>query len=160
MKELQLRDIHLPDSSLWWPPAPGWWLLALLLLIAFILLPWLIRLLKHRSLRALSLQQLKQLRQAVKEGQSEKAALRELSALMRRILITHRGRENIASMSGDDWLAQIEQLAPTDVFSAQQLQLLSHERYRRNYDVDIEALLQSCENWIRALPRRHIDVSA
>ena len=34
MNELQLRDIHLPESSLWWPPAPGWWILALLL-IAF-----------------------------------------------------------------------------------------------------------------------------
>ena len=28
----QLRDIHLPTDPTWWPPAPGWWLLALILI--------------------------------------------------------------------------------------------------------------------------------
>ena len=30
----QLRDIHLPEAIGWWPPAPGWWILALLLLVS------------------------------------------------------------------------------------------------------------------------------
>jgi hypothetical protein len=30
----QLRDIQVPEPISWWPPAPGWWLLALVSIIA------------------------------------------------------------------------------------------------------------------------------
>ena len=32
--DLLLRDIHEPLAPSWWPPAPGWWLVALVLLAA------------------------------------------------------------------------------------------------------------------------------
>ncbi|RLA40856.1 MAG: hypothetical protein DRR06_16870 [Gammaproteobacteria bacterium] len=30
----QLRDIQLPEAVGWWPPAPGWWVLALVLILS------------------------------------------------------------------------------------------------------------------------------
>ena len=34
----KLRDIHSPEAIPFWPPAPGWWVLALIALICAILI--------------------------------------------------------------------------------------------------------------------------
>lgn len=44
----QLRDIHLPQAVHWWPPAPGWWIVAALVLALTI---WLVRYLQRRYRR-------------------------------------------------------------------------------------------------------------
>lgn len=44
----QLRDIHLPQAMHWWPPAPGWWIVAILVLALTI---WLSRYLRARYRR-------------------------------------------------------------------------------------------------------------
>lgn len=44
----QLRDIHLPQAVHWWPPAPGWWLVAAMVLALTI---WLSRYLQARYRR-------------------------------------------------------------------------------------------------------------
>jgi hypothetical protein len=44
----QLRDIHLPQAVHWWPPAPGWWIVAALILTLTI---WLSRYLQARYRR-------------------------------------------------------------------------------------------------------------
>ncbi len=153
MNQLELRDIHLPESGLWWPPAPGWWLSLLLILLLAILLPRLFRWYRHKPLKRLSLQELARIRQAYRQGQSGKAVLNEVAGLLRRVTISYYGRNATAAVTGAHWLRQLQRLSPQTGFTEQQLELLVRERYRPQCEFDIEQLLQSCERWLRALPR-------
>ena len=160
MNELELRDIHLPEASLWWPPAPGWWISALLLLVLVVMLVLAVRWIRHKPLRRLSLDELKRIRQRHDSGSSDKAVLADVAALLRRTLISYNGRGSCAASAGEVWIEQLQQLAPQQGFSSEQLQLLSRDRYQPDYSCDIESLLQSCERWLRALPRSEPRVSA
>ncbi|NCF34981.1 MAG: DUF4381 family protein [Gammaproteobacteria bacterium] len=160
MNELELRDIHLPDVSLWWPPAPGWWLLVLLLVLLTLALPWLRRRYRHQPLSRLTLREFELIREAHADGQSAQATVSQVACLLRRVLISYRGRERHAASTGEDWLAELEQLAPRHGFSDDQLRLLTRDRYRAQLDGDVDGLLQACEKWIRNLPRERNHVSA
>jgi hypothetical protein len=160
MNPLELRDIHLPEASLWWPPAPGWWLLPVLLLVIAILLRWAIRRIRHKPLKRICLQELQGIRKNLASGENAKTVLADTAALLRRTLLAYQGRVGFAATSGDDWLRQLQNLGQGQVFSEVQLELLGHGRYQREFECDIEDLLQACERWMRALPRSESHVSA
>lgn len=160
MNELELRDIHLPEASLWWPPAPGWWISLLLLLVVLVILLLVVRWLRHKPLRRLSLHELKRIRQSYASGSSDKAVLADIAVLLRRTLISYHGRGACAASAGDTWIEQLQRIAPQQGFSNEQLQLLSRDRYKPDFACDIESLLQASERWLRALPRSEPRVSA
>lgn len=149
----ELRDIHLPADSLWWPPAPGWWLLALLAALALVALLWWRRRQRHPPLSRLSMRELARIRQDFGQGRVDRRAAVDTAArLLRRVAIGYRGRSAAAASTGGDWLQQLEELAPRQAFNAEQLQWLAHGRYRRDADCDVDALLAACEVWMRSLP--------
>jgi len=159
MNELELRDIHLPADSLWWPPAPGWWLLPLLAIALLAALLWWRRRLRRPPLKQLSRRELAELRRHYGEGRVDRrTALDSAVRLLRRTLIGYRGRAAAAASTGDGWLRQLEELAPRHGFSAEQLQWLARGRYRPDAECDVDALLVACDGWIRSLPRmpRHV----
>jgi len=158
MNQLELRDIHLPDASLWWPLAPGWWIAAALLLVLGLLTPWIVRRLRYKPVRRLSLVELETIRDGFNSGQGKSVVIRDIAALLRRTLIAHRGREGFAASTGNTWTVQLQEMVAGEKFSQAQLQLLGHHRYQRDSDCDIEELLQACERWIRALPRSVVHV--
>ena len=158
MNELALRDIHLPDPSLWWPLATGWWVLLLLVVASIVVIPWLLKRLRRKPIRSLSLREINRIKLSMKQGQSDKAVLRDLAVLLRRIVISYHGRKGFAGLTGEDWLSQLGKLSSVAEFSPQQVQLLGRDRYRRDCDADIDGLLHSCENWIKSLPRSFANV--
>ena len=154
MNELELRDIHLPDASLWWPPAPGWWLVLLTLLAVAVAIPRLRRWLRHKPLSRLSMIELQRIRRDYDDEGDVKATVNEIACLLRRTLISYKGRSAHAASAGEAWLDELQRLTPHQDFDDEQLHLLARNRYQPEYECDIEALLAACERWIRSLPRR------
>lgn len=159
MKGLELRDIHLPEAGLWWPPAPGWWALITLILLLAAGLLWLDRRRRRSPLARLSMGELEHIRRAYRGGLDERATVSAVARLLRRTLISYRGRARHAAATGESWLTELEQLAPRHGFSAAHLQLLAHDRYQATFECDVDSLLQACENWTRHLPRGQGNVS-
>jgi hypothetical protein len=97
----QLAPAHAPPPPGWWPPAPGWWGLALLLLIAVVLpLLWLRRPAQRQRRAAL-----RELRLLEASAGDDASLARGLEHLLRRFAIARFGREPVARLSGEHWIA-------------------------------------------------------
>ena len=99
MNELALKDIHLPEVSLWWPLAPGWWLLLILVTLAIFYLPRLLRWLRRKPVKTLSLRELERIRAEMLNGRDQQQVSQDISILMRRTVISYYGRAVGASIS-------------------------------------------------------------
>ncbi|MFQ5642769.1 MAG: DUF4381 domain-containing protein [Thiogranum sp.] len=110
----RLRDIQGLDEISWWPLAGGWWLLALLLIVLLFALGSLVRNLWRYpagSWRRPAWQQLRTLRQQAYRMPAQQFA-GELSELLRRIAIARLGRARAAGLSGERWLAWLQEHDP------------------------------------------------
>ena len=152
----RLRDIHDLDPPGWWPPAIGWWLVAAGMVALGVLLFLLIRSLRryppgswHRDAR----NQLLALRRLLPQLAPEQA-MRELSELMRRIAVARLGREQAAGLTGDDWLAWLEEQDPEGFPWRQEGRALIEVPYappghRPVSRAQVERLIQAALVWAR-----------
>lgn len=152
--QLPLRDIHLPDAVSLWPPAPGWWLVVVLLIILALLLPRLIRYLKQPRPNKLALAEFNEIKKQFHEQQNHQQLARDLSALLRRIGLSYFPRAQVASLTGDNWQQQLNQLNPQQPLAEDLFHSLSAAAYQPAPELDAEKLLSSCEQWLKHLPRR------
>ncbi len=113
MDPSQLRDIHVQMGHPWWPPAPGWWILAgVLVLLGLLLWRYDPRWRLYVPLPVITLgtwrweaaQALRGLRRRIARGPVKPVAA-ELSELLRRIAMARHGRAACAGLHGEDWLA-------------------------------------------------------
>ena len=154
MNELVLRDIHLPDVALWWPPAPGWWLLSAILIVLCFIGSRLWRWLRQPSIRQQARCAFKQIKRDFHQHQDQRRLVTELSTLLRRTAMSYQGREQTAGLTGSAWADQLTELVKTPCFSEDQQTLLIHGQYAPIVNTDTDALINSCEHWIKALSER------
>ena len=154
----ELRDIHVPADPSWWPPAPGWWLLAA---IVIALLAWAIlrlrRSMRRRQWRQRVIAELDRIATDASLREDPPRLLGELSQLLRR---SARLLDVAApSLRGTDWLAFLDQQIGGDEFSRGSGRVLLDGPYQRQASVDADALLALVRRWLmRVLDdrRRHV----
>lgn len=143
-----LRDIHLPAPVSFWPPAPGWWLLALLIVIVLFTVVWQWRRWRRLAYRRLALKQLHQLQNALQAGKMETSIIAELSVLLRRTAISRYGRQQVAALQGRDWLEFLDRTGRTSHFTTRGQALLDAP-YRRSTSQQAEPLLDLAQRWLQ-----------
>ncbi len=138
-----LRDIHLPHAS-WWPPAPGWWLLAgaLLLLTVGITL-WIRRLRRRGPLRA-ALREIDALQAAHVRDADDARLIDGASRLMRRVAL--RTAPEVGAQAGEAWRAFVRCYA-RDAATMETLDRLDVARFRPRPEVDASAVVAALRSW-------------
>lgn len=105
----QLSPDRAPPPLGWWPLAPGWWGLMLLLLMATVAGLWLHKRRAPPSVRRgqrAALRELAQLQAAARIAPPADAQLaRDVQQLLRRYAVVRYGREAVAALTGDAWIA-------------------------------------------------------
>ena len=155
----QLRDIHLPEPISWWPPAPGWWLLAALIVAIVLGLYVMYRRHRRNGWRRSALAELASLRQQLlSHHATPHIIVSGLSVLLRRVAISCFPREEVAVLSGDKWLAFLDRThgegAPFQSDQGRLLTVAAYAPYIVITPDEMRALFTLCKSWINKLPVR------
>lgn len=113
----QLRDIHLPPTGGFWPPAAGWWVLALAALITAGLLLWLgYRFYRRNHWLRLANAELARLEASAAK---EPAWFAQLNTLLKRAARERYPEERPETQSGQQWVTCLLSHLPGDASNRQ-----------------------------------------
>lgn len=151
----QLRDLQLPPASAL--PAAGWWLLGVGIVLLCMLALFLHRRFQRFSWQRQARKELRVLRAqvgAVPVSQS----LSALSKLVRRVALVARPRHSIASLHGEAWLSQLDDICGREMFKNCFGKLLENGPYQKSpvvRDEDLLTLMDHVDELISAAARTH-----
>ncbi|MEJ2404555.1 MAG: DUF4381 domain-containing protein [Candidatus Thiodiazotropha sp.] len=144
-----LRGYHLPDPVSWWPPAPGWWLLAVLVLATLVVISLLLwRRYRNRAALREALIELERLDH--QQAATDPAGFaRKLSRLLRRYALTRFPRNKVAGLTGNDWLGFLDAHGGGTTFCEGAGRLLIEAPYRSAGDPPaLLELAQLARQWL------------
>ena len=146
---VNLKDIHLPPPVSFWPPAPGWWILAVLLISSLFIGGVLFyRQHKKRKPKTEALRILKDLQILNQNSKDEVVSLRNLSNLLRRTALTFYDNDEVASLQGSSWLEFLDKTGKTKEFSQGAGKVLGNEVFQQKVNPDMNALFPLVKKWI------------
>ena len=150
-----LNDIVLPATVGWWPLASGWYFLIGLSLLALTWLSYrsLQRWINNRYRRA-ALTELQLLAVDTQNADKRDSSLRQLPVLLKRTALSAYPRNQVASLSGNDWYVFLNAQVKRPAFSDAAINLLDHLAYSTDdlSSVDTQAttaLFEAINHWLR-----------
>ena len=150
---IALRDIHLPDPVAWWPPGPAWWVL-LWLSTVLLISAWLLWQ-HHRkaAVRRAATTQIKRIAADFEIHCDRKQLAMALSETLRRASLSRFPRQEIAALTGHQWLAWLDKQLQSTEFEKGPGQALVTAPYQADPQYDADALIALCKRWCQKLPR-------
>jgi len=152
--QLPLKDIHLPQEIIWWPPAPGWWVMLGLFIFILATAYWWHRR-RQRILRSainLARQELVSLQGEYDVHQDARQFIADLSILLRRLSISAFPRRSAASLTGEAWLQFLDAPLQQPAFTKGPGRILIEAPYRPEVrSVELQPLIAVCRQWIEKL---------
>lgn len=154
---LPLRDIHLPDPISWWPIAPGWWMASLLLVILVCLCVYLIHRYRHHKISALYLakEELEKIKIDFEQQQDKRELVKALSELIRRISISVFRRQEVAGLTGKEWLVFLDRYSGNNEFNEGIGRVLIEAPYQAKPDFNSSELIELVSAWIEVVNKQH-----
>ena len=142
----------MPEAVSWWPLAPGWYGIACLLL-AFAVWGTLRGLRRYRrdAYRRQALQALQALGAASGDLETRGRVLADVAELLRRVALSAYPRHRIVGLTGEAWLAFLDETGGGDGFSRGSGRLLVSGVYRTSGDYSADSvreLLALARGWI------------
>jgi hypothetical protein len=145
----QLRDIHAAPAVPWWPPAPGWWVLALL---ALVFLGWLGRrgLARYRirQRRKQMLGWIDHLNAHVDPQRDPQAYLSTLNRIFKLVALRAFPGQHCAALAGQDW-ADFLLGEMKNSQSVEALNVLASGPYNPAPKFDPRIISELTRHWIR-----------
>ena len=150
-----LQDIIEPGAVGFWPPAPGFWLLLALALIwgsagaVLIWLRW-----RQNAYRRVGLQELQTIHNN-RQNDKPLHAIQELATLLKRVALSAFPREQVAALSGEDWLDFLDATMDGGSFFSDQGKLLVESLYQpvgfaeKASERQLEELFSLSAAWIK-----------
>jgi len=145
----ELKDIHAAPQVPWWPPAPGWWVIAFLLLA---MLVWLGRILlgryRLRQRRKQMLGWVDHLNASIDPQKDPHSYLATINRIFKVVALRAFPTQPCAAMSGTEWTGFLQQQMKNKQ-QQEALNVLASGPYSPAPDFDPVTISDLAREWIK-----------
>jgi len=145
----QLRDIHAAPDVPWWPPAPGWWLLAIVIAIClYFVLRYAVRRFRSHQRRIALIQYVDHVETSVDPLTAPQEFLSSLNRIFKLVALRAFPDSHCAYMQGEEWVDFVQARLKA-AGTADELGALASGPYQRAAVFDAQELASTARKWIR-----------